>query len=254
MCPKLECLALIDVSGFCAIEWTVIIEMLGQRLRHFAVGDCPNIESKSLFPIIPYLEEVVLIYHLSPLTELLSNLGPNIRKISMKCCEDSKIETIIALTSGNGKRLTHLTVDDPSIEEEVKTLELICSQLKNLEYLCIGFGCLSSFIDPIVELNKLRHLEINASLQRWNNMQTLTLNTVEYLLLNTYFSPKKLIGIEKIFPNLQKFILYFHCDCDQRLKVYTYYSLCKSCNDFCLKNLSKNQFLKSVSINGEEFV
>lgn len=253
MCPKLECLALIEIIGFSEPEWMVVAEKLNQRLKHFAISDCQYIYCKSLIPILPSLEELTVLYNMSPLNQLLANLGPNIRKLSIKCCEDLNIETIKALVFGNGKQLIHLTIDDPWIEDEKQTLELICRHMHSLQYLSIGFGSMTTTVRPIIELKELRQLEVNSSLERWTDMSGLTMAKVENLLLNAYFSPKHLSGIEKVFPNLRKFSIYFQCECEPKVMVYMYYSICKKCNDLCFQFIPKLKFLKYFSLNGEMF-
>jgi len=252
--PKLECIALIEISGFCLTEWQLIAQKLAKKLKHFAVSDCENIFSQGLVPIIPPLEELVILYHPIPLSDVLSYLGPNIRKLSVKCCEDSNVDAIKSLALGYGKNITHLTIDDPWIDDEIQTLKLVCRYLRNLEYLSIGFGAFSPAIRPIIELKKLRHLELNANLDRWCGILSLpqnSMNRIQTLLLNAYFGPQYLVGIENIFPNLRHLKLYFYCDCHSTVRMY--YN-CHSCHQKCFVFIDKLKYLKHVWLNGESYV
>jgi hypothetical protein len=253
--PKLECLALIEINGFCVNEWQQVVNKLGKKLIHFSISDCQTIYSESLMPIIPQLQELFIHYQQTPLNETLSHLGPNIRKLALKCCEDSNVNTIETLASGYGQNITHLTIDDPWIDDEIKTLQLVCRHLKNLEYLSIGFGALSPAIRPIIELKRLRHLELNANLDRWSGIKSLPLNSmngIESLLLNAYFAPKYLNGIENIFPNVKRLRLFYYCDCTETIRMCYYY--CESCHKICFVFINKMKFLRLIQLNGQKLV
>jgi hypothetical protein len=255
ICPYLRCLSLIEVMGIRDDEWALVSESLAGRLKHFAITDCSDAPMKYLHPIIPSLEELTILYQCSPLTETLSNLGPNIRNLTIKYCEESNIEIVNSLSNGNGIGLKCLIIEDPFMAVEVHTLDAVCSQLPKLEYLSIGFGDITGPNRPILTLQFGKRLDLTVDIMRWDAMTDLTFNRVEHLELFAQFTVDNLSQMDTTFPALKRLSLTFPCICHESPQmVYELYPKCEMCFAYIFDIAFRIESLVYLCLNGEHFL
>lgn len=250
-CPHMECLSLIEISGFQSSDWPLIKKMLGENLIHLAVSDSNNFFTENILDIIPQLHHLTIYHYSHSLVDLFSNLGPNLTKLSIKNCENLNVTAVKTLMSGYGTNVTDLEIDDPWLKSEAKVLELICDNMKNLVRLSVAFGAKSIHVQPLLKLKNLKHLELTATIERWSQMLLLSMPNIESLLLNAFFGPSKLVGIEKVFPNCQKMIINYYCQCDSIILGPK--PICSQCKSICLNAVRRIPHLTIMQLNGMQY-
>jgi hypothetical protein len=265
-CLQLKCLHIDHIFGIDSEEeWTKIGECIGTKLNYLTFNaDSLKCDLSRMVSKMSSLKELTLKEYGKDYVSLFSNMGTNVKKLSLinyYNLDDKAIQALNASRLGN--KITDLEIFYNKVHTKRSNInglfQSICHYMSDLK--ALKFKFLSSpNIEPLFQLKSLVDLSIHFSLSRLIDIEPNTpLNKLKNLILSqVIFTPRRMYAMVKAFPNLEKLSIsgkansgnidsaVFCCECDAQDK---YEDTCFVCYKSCSLALTQFNELKTLQLN-----